>query len=82
MSRPMRPRNETVVPPIVWVESPARALAWDVRSGALTELPSLGGVDPPFPNDINNRGQIVGVSSNASSRLHAVLWEPRRGPRE
>jgi hypothetical protein len=40
-------------------------------------LPSLGGPDRPLPFDINNRGQIVGVSNDGEGN-HAVLWELKR----
>jgi uncharacterized membrane protein len=62
---------------IVQSEEPLAALAWDTRRMTVAALPSLGGPDRPLPSDINNRGEIVGVS-NDGERNHAVLWEPKR----
>lgn len=60
-------------------EVPLAGIAWDSRRMTVSVLPSLGGLDRPFPHDINNRGQIVGVSNNASGENHAVIWELARG---
>ena len=58
-------------------EIPLAALAWDTRRMTVTVLPSLGGPDPPFAHDINNRGQIVGMSNDGDEN-RAVLWELKR----
>lgn len=49
---------------------PAHAFVW--RSGTLTDLGSLGG-DNISALDVNERGQILGVSSG-----HAFIWERGR----
>jgi probable HAF family extracellular repeat protein len=43
------------------------------RDGVVTRLGTLGG-DFSVPDDINNRGQIVGRSATASGDEHAFLW--------
>jgi probable HAF family extracellular repeat protein len=48
------------------------ASLWE--NGNTTDLPTLGGTYSSA-RDINNRGQVVGLSTTASSRTeHAVLW--------
>jgi probable HAF family extracellular repeat protein len=59
-------------------KQPLRTLACDVKRGTLSVLPPLGGLDAPIVYDINKRGQIAGVSSNAGGENHAVIWEPAR----
>jgi len=61
-------------------EAPAQALAWNIVRGTFSRLPSLGGIDQPVPNGVNNRGQIVGSSATEDGQLHAVIWSPRRVP--
>src|SRR5512133_887589 len=41
---------------------------------SMVDIGTLGGgfVDP---NDINNKGQIVGMSANSTGSIHAFLWE-------
>jgi uncharacterized membrane protein len=66
---------------IVTVQSqqPLGAFAWNLKRATITVLPSLGGIDRPTVYNINNRGQIVGVSSNVAEQNRAVVWEPNRG---
>jgi probable HAF family extracellular repeat protein len=39
-----------------------------------TDLGTLGG-DESFANDINNVGQVVGISRNAAAQIRPVLWQ-------
>jgi probable HAF family extracellular repeat protein len=50
----------------------AHGFLWE--HGTLRDLGTLGGKDS-FAYGINDRGQIVGVSSTASGELHAFLWQ-------
>ncbi len=58
-----------------------RAVVWDTRTGGLQELPPLPGDTASAATEINDQGQVVGISgicSNAVgefSAAHAVLWE-------
>ena len=47
----------------------------------VTTLPSLGG-DFTRATGINEKGQVVGVSRVAQSRLHLFLWDPVHGTRD
>jgi probable HAF family extracellular repeat protein len=52
------------------------AFLWE--DGEMTDLGTLS-ISPVGGNlstalGINNRGQVVGVSSTASGEIHAVLW--------
>jgi uncharacterized membrane protein len=61
-------------------DSPPRTLAWDVRRGTISVLPSLGGLNAqPFAYDINNHGHIAGSADTAQGEIHAVVWEPKKG---
>jgi uncharacterized membrane protein len=60
-------------------ENPPAGLVWDIRRSSLSVLPSLGGPDAPRPADINNRNQIVGLSSNEMLENHVILWERVQG---
>jgi probable HAF family extracellular repeat protein len=44
------------------------------EGGVMTPLGDLGG-SWSSPNDINERGQVVGASKIATGELHAFLWE-------
>ncbi len=49
---------------------------WD--KGKMTDIGTLGGV-LGFVNDMNNRGQVVGLSDLAGDQIyHAFLWDRRR----
>ncbi len=51
---------------------------WDKKNG-MTDLGNLGGTCT-FVSDLNNRGQIVGVSSPAGDQFqHAFLWDKQKG---
>jgi probable HAF family extracellular repeat protein len=51
------------------------AYLWTPATGMLY-LGALPGGDQSFAKDINNLGQIVGLSTNAADEGHAVLWQP------
>ena len=48
--------------------------AFSYKDGVLTNLPGLGG-NYTVANDINEKNQIVGVSSTPDYVQHAVIWE-------
>ena len=53
------------------------AFRW-TQAGGLVDLPGLGGPDTA-PNDVNERGEIVGYSSTGTFPYyvrHPVLWRP------
>lgn len=56
----------------VLVGGEGRSYVW--RRGVLTDLGSLGG-DHTYAHDINERGQIVGVSGTADIEDHAFFWD-------
>jgi probable HAF family extracellular repeat protein len=45
------------------------------KNGAITPLPELPGAIDTIPFHINNVGQVVGRSTPAGQRNHAVLWD-------
>ena len=49
-----------------------RAFLWD--DGVMTDLGTLGG-DESTAFDINNRGQVAGLSRASDDQVHAFLWE-------
>jgi probable HAF family extracellular repeat protein len=50
------------------------------ENGKMTDLGTLGGTFG-FPNDMNNRGQVVGQSNLAGNvNTHAFLWDKRNSP--
>jgi probable HAF family extracellular repeat protein len=49
-----------------------RAYVW--RSGVFLDLGTLGGSDA-FVVDINDRGQVLGLSETASGGMHPFLWQ-------
>jgi len=65
------------------------ALLWQPRGGpvaqnegerfSVTNLGSLGGTASNSPQDINNKGHVVGVSSLSDGTLHAFLWTRENG---
>jgi probable HAF family extracellular repeat protein len=59
--------------------SPVHALLWDEK-GAVTDLGSLGGAFGNQAHNINNRGQVVGVSDLAGDAVfHGFVWSQRTG---
>ncbi len=59
--------------------SPVHALLWD-ENGAVTDLGSLGGAFGNQAHNINNRGQVVGVSDLAGDTVfHGFVWSQRTG---
>jgi probable HAF family extracellular repeat protein len=59
--------------------SPVHALLWD-ENGAVTDLGSLGGAFGNQAHNINNRGQVVGVSDLAGDAVfHGFVWSQRTG---
>ncbi len=50
----------------------ARAFLW--QGGMMTDLGSLG-AEPVGATDINNSGQIVGLSQTSAGETHAFIWE-------
>jgi probable HAF family extracellular repeat protein len=40
----------------------------------MVDLGTFGGVDA-WANGVNNRGQVVGMSSTSTDRLHAFVWQ-------
>lgn len=46
------------------------------KNGALQQLPALPGSSQAYGSDVNNAGDIVGGSFNASGAETAVLWKP------
>jgi probable HAF family extracellular repeat protein len=53
----------------------SRAFVWE--AGTLRSLGTLGG-DSSEAIALNDRGQVVGVSSTRSGRMHAFLWQSGR----
>lgn len=58
-----------------------RAFLWDRNSGTTQDLGNLGGSGGTTANDINNAGQVVGVTSPSNPSFHYVpfLWDPVNG---
>src|SRR5688500_13890389 len=52
-----------------------RSFLIDLNTGAVTVLDTLGG-DFTLPNDINDVGQVVGVSETAVGNFHAFITGP------
>src|SRR6266550_4675087 len=55
------------------VGSNGHAVLWD--NGTMTDLGTLGGYTYSSGSDINNVGQVVGISAGPSGWGHAVLWQ-------
>ena len=53
----------------------AHAFLWSPRSRTMTDLGTLGG-ELSFATGINDRRQVVGVSTTRRDRGHAFLWRP------
>lgn len=49
-----------------------QAVLW--QNGKLKKLPTLGGINS-WVSAVNQRGQIVGVSSDKGGETHAALWQ-------
>ena len=59
--------------------APVHALLWD-ENGAATDLGSLGGAFGNQAHNINNRGQVVGISDLAGDTVfHGFVWSQRTG---
>jgi probable HAF family extracellular repeat protein len=50
-----------------------RPFRWE--NGVMTPLPTLGGPSNNVARGINNRGQVVGTSTDRNRIAHAVLWD-------
>jgi len=59
------------------VESPRTAFLW-TRSGGMTDLGTLGGVDSEA-NSINDKGEVVGTSKTVQGYNRAFLWHTDSG---
>jgi probable HAF family extracellular repeat protein len=59
--------NDTATQPFVWIPG-----------GGMQPLPTLGGSGAT--EDLNEFGQIVGVSTKKNGEDHATLWTPTAGP--
>src|SRR5256886_13089716 len=55
------------------VGSNGHAVLWD--NGTMTDLGTLGGYNYSSGSDINNVGQVVGVSTGSAGWGHAALWQ-------
>src|SRR5438309_282358 len=55
------------------VGSNGHAVLWD--NGTMTDLGTLGGYTYSSGSDINNVGQVVGISAGPSGWGHGVLWQ-------
>ena len=54
--------------------TPFHALLW--QSGTVTDLGSLGGTENIIASDMNNQGQVTGLSNlPGDSAFHAFLWQ-------
>ncbi len=53
--------------------SAGRAFLW--QDGVMTDLGTLGGTGGTVPEDINDRGQVVGAANTTGEDQHAFLWE-------
>lgn len=51
--------------------------AFVARSGQITDLGSLGGANT-YPGDINNRGQVSGVSTTSTGERRPFRWDQGR----
>jgi probable HAF family extracellular repeat protein len=60
--------SDTAVQPLLWMPG-----------GGMQPLPTLGGPSGGS-EELNEFGQIVGVSTNTNGEDHATLWTPRAGP--
>jgi probable HAF family extracellular repeat protein len=54
------------------------AFIWDAEHG-MQDLGTLGGVRVSFANHINDKGQVVGSSFDASGHEHAFIWDAKNG---
>lgn len=62
--------------------SPVHALLWQ-NDGTVTNLGSLGGAFGNQAHNINNRGQVVGVSDLAGDTVfHGFVWSQNTGMRD
>ena len=61
-------------------ENSARATFWEPGQG-IRELGTLGGTIG-YARDINDKGQVVGMSQTATGSRHAFLWTPADGMRD
>ena len=68
--------TNTIVNPVTGIPTQDPFL-WE--SGRMTDLGTLGGTNG-FPNDLNNRGQVVGQSNVAGDvYFHPFLWPGKNG---
>ena len=66
--------NNDVPDPFSLVGFPTQTRAFLWQNGAMQDLGTLGGPDA-LPNDINDRGQVAGISYTSTLAVDPFLWD-------
>lgn len=67
--------NDSQQAAVSWTNASFRVRAglYDLRTGAMTDLGTLGGTEST-PTDLNNAGEVVGYSPNVPGWWNAFVW--------